>query len=237
MLDGEGVRARGLSGTLCTDFRRWVDAFTDGAFFGLVTCSELGRPRAGDGAAAAMDTAAGELGTLEDGELLGELTAGEESGDHGTGGERTERRRAGLPSHVDADLLRQLKPDREVRAMCVPCTARGSTFPRLRRRSRCLWPLFLSPALSFAWRFLMALRAILPAAEPLGRVPVWMEVLCSGTQRTFSTEQEDSRCTTCVCSKLCTDSSLMWVSRSPGLRPASWAGLLADTSWKPRDTL
>jgi hypothetical protein len=64
----------------------------------------------------------------------------------------------------------------------------------------------------------------------LGRWPVLMEVLSSGTQRTLSTEDEDSRWTTWVCSRDWTHSSLMWVIRSPGLRPASNAGLLAWTS-------
>ena len=39
-------------------------------------------------------------------------------------------------------------------------------------------------------------------------------------------------CTTCVCSRLCIGSSLICVMRSPGLSPASNAGLLFSTAWR-----
>ena len=43
MLEGDGVRARGLRGKLCTDLRRCGD-LRDDVFLCFTTCKELGRP-------------------------------------------------------------------------------------------------------------------------------------------------------------------------------------------------
>ena len=195
MLEGEGVRARGLRGKLCTDLRRCGD-LREEVFLCFATCRELGRPMCT--VAALTEAAAGELGTLEDGELLLELVACEESGDQGTvmGGERMVRCSAGLPSHEDAERLSGLKV-RGGGPMCVPWTTSGSPF-LLRRLSKVRCPFFRSAPFSFIWRFRMARRAILPGAAPLGREQVLMEVLSSGTQRMLSTAEEDRSWTTCV---------------------------------------
>lgn len=110
MAEGEGVRARGLNGKLCTDLRLWGDlSEVDADFLCLTTCKELGLPKWA--AAATAEAAAGEFGTLEPGELLLELVAWDESGDQGTatGGDRTDLCNEGLPSPEEADRLRLLR--------------------------------------------------------------------------------------------------------------------------------
>lgn len=118
MLEGEGVRARGLKGKLCTDLRRCGD-FKDDVFLCLTTWREEGRPK---WVAPATEVVAGELGTLDPGELLLELVACDESGDQGTaiGGERMDRCRLGLPSADDVDRLRGLNVRVDADPMCVP---------------------------------------------------------------------------------------------------------------------
>lgn len=74
MGDGEGVRARGDRGILCTDLRRCGDLRLC-ARLCLSPCRELGRQN--------CEELAGELGADELGEELVEELAADESGDHG----------------------------------------------------------------------------------------------------------------------------------------------------------
>ena len=66
MGDGEGVRASGESGILCTDLRRLGDFVVCCCILCCNPCSERGRELK----CAPIDDAAGELGMLDDGELL-----------------------------------------------------------------------------------------------------------------------------------------------------------------------
>lgn len=225
VVDGEGVRARGDSGKLWTDFRRCGDLRL-AVFLCLATCNELGRPR---WAVADVACVAGEFGVLELGELDVDEPAWEESGDQGTeiGGERPNLPWEGIASPDEHDLFKGVN-------CCLPteicglCGNKGSVFLALKRRSRFL-PFFFSCTFSRCWRFLRLRRAIFPGL-PLRLEPSLIDVLSSGTARMLTIVPELSKCTTCVWSKLCTLSSFMWVMRSPSRRPASKLGLLGSTS-------
>ena len=175
--DGDGVRASGDSGMLCTDLRRCGDLMVCSLCFS--PCSELGREN--------CDGVAGELGVLDVGELLFDELAVEcaesDAGDHMrvSGGDLGDLDLVGDPGRLspdDRDLLSEPMLLLGVRGDPKCCSAR-----RLLSRLNSDGRRFFSSLFPRWWRRLPVRRVILPPFGGRLRDPTLMEVLSMGTAR------------------------------------------------------